>query len=78
MAVSARRLSRIWAGMFSALARAGIRHSAPTMFTINMKVKSNPISAWNLMGEKIQVPTPMDKVVPVKRTARPVVFRLLK
>ena len=47
------------------------------MFTRNMKVSRMPMSAWNLSGEKIQVPTPMASVMPVKRTPLPVTARVL-
>lgn len=49
---------------------------APTMFQRNMKVSRNPMSAWNLIGENAQVATPMDRVIPVKDTALPVVFNV--
>ena len=37
-----------------------------------MKVSINPMSAWNLMAEKIQVATPMARQIPVNNTALPV------
>ena len=56
---------------------AGSRTKAPIMFQRNMKLSNNPISAWNLIGEKDQVKTPIARVMPVKATALPVVFRVL-
>lgn len=43
-----------------------------------MKVSKSPISAWNLIVEKIQVQVPTAKVIPVKATAAPVVRTVLK
>ncbi|VVN11886.1 hypothetical protein PS645_03834 [Pseudomonas fluorescens] len=42
------------------------------MFQTNMNASSTPMSAWNLMGEKIQVATPMASVMPVSITTLPV------
>ena len=58
------------------LANAGMSTIAPTIFQRNMKVSRNPISAWNLMGEKAQVATPTARVIPVKETALPLVFNV--
>ena len=44
------------------------------MFQKNMKVSIRPMSAWNLIGENIQVPTPTARVRPVKATAVPLDF----
>src|SRR5690606_10967062 len=65
---------RIFSGRIRKRARAGSSHRAPNMFHRNMKVSRIPISAWNLIAEKIQVTTPMASVKPVKVTALPVVF----
>jgi hypothetical protein len=40
------------------VARLGSKISAPTMLTSNIKAYSRPMSAWNFMGENIQVATP--------------------
>ena len=42
------------------------------MFQTNMKASSTPMSAWNLMGLKNQVPTASASVRPVSSTTRPV------
>ncbi|MNL28887.1 hypothetical protein D3C87_1505510 [compost metagenome] len=55
-------------------ASAGSSHSAPNMFHSSMKVSIRPMSAWNLMAEKIQVHTPMARHRPVNNTALPVDF----
>src|SRR5690606_21257925 len=65
---------RIFSGRIRKRASAGSSHRAPNMFHRNMKVSRIPMSAWNLMSEKIQVATPMARVKPVKVTALPVVF----
>src|SRR5690554_6153542 len=65
---------RIFSGRIRKRASAGSSHRAPNMFQRNMKVSRIPMSAWNLMSEKIQVATPMARVKPVKVTALPVVF----
>ncbi|MNY50459.1 hypothetical protein D3C86_1859630 [compost metagenome] len=53
-------------------ASAGTSTRATSMLQRNMKVSSTPMSAWNLIGEKIQVTTPSDRVRPVNTTTRPV------
>ena len=42
------------------------------MFQMNMKASSSPMSAWNLMGLKIQVMSPAASVTPVSTTTLPV------
>ena len=37
----------------------GSNTMAPSMFTRNMNVSRMPMSAWNLSGAKIHVPTPI-------------------
>ncbi|MNF09670.1 hypothetical protein D3C80_2103930 [compost metagenome] len=56
-------------------ANAGSKTNAPTMFQTNMNASSTPMSAWNLMGEKVQVATPMARVIPVSMTTLPVETR---
>jgi len=53
----------------------GNYYGSPSMFQRNMKVSRIPISAWNLMWEKIQKPTLRLKVTQVNTTERPVVRR---
>ncbi len=57
---------------------AGISNSAPSMLARNMKLSRMPMSAWNFSAEKIQVPTPTDRVTAVNSTAVPVVRSALK
>lgn len=44
------------------------------MFQSSMKVSIRPMSAWNLIAEKIQVHTPIARHRPVNSTALPVDF----
>src|SRR5690606_24260827 len=67
---------RASSGLSRKRANAGSSHSAPIMFQRNIKVSRIPISAWNLIDEKIQKTTPRASVIPVKATALPVVFRV--
>ncbi|MNR51169.1 hypothetical protein D3C85_1708010 [compost metagenome] len=53
-------------------ASAGSNTNAPTMFQTNMKASSTPMSAWNLIGENVQVATPIARVIPVSITTLPV------
>ena len=48
------------------------------MFHRNMKVSSMPMSAWNLIGDQIQVATPIASIAPVRPTAAPVLRSVLK
>ena len=49
-----------------------MRISAPIMFDTNMKVSRMPMSAWNSIGEKIQVTTLAASVTPTSATTLPV------
>ena len=42
------------------------------MFQTNMKASSRPMSAWNLIGESVQVATPAASVTPTSTTTLPV------
>jgi hypothetical protein len=53
-------------------ASAGSSIRAPNIFQRNMKASKMPISAWNLIDEKIQVATAIARVTPVRITTRPV------
>ena len=75
---AARAFATIRSGRSRNRARAGSSQMAPTMFQRNMKNSRNPMSAWNLIGEKIQVTTPMPRVTPVNTTALPVDLRVSK
>ncbi|MNH34568.1 hypothetical protein D3C79_951710 [compost metagenome] len=69
-------LPTIFSGLIRNRANAGNNHSAPNMFHNNMKVSISPMSAWNLIAEKIQVHTPMARHNPVNSTALPVERRV--
>jgi 3-hydroxybutyryl-CoA dehydrogenase len=67
-------LPAIFSGLIRKRASAGSSHRAPNMFHSSMKVSMSPMSAWNLMAEKIQVQTPIARHSPVNSTALPVDF----
>ena len=56
--------------------QAGSSQRAPNMFQSSMKVSIRPMSAWNLIAEKIQVATPIARHRPVNSTALPVERRV--
>ena len=53
------------------LARAGNNSIAPSILILNMNINRMPMSVWNFKGEKIQVMTPMVRVIAVNSTAKP-------
>ena len=59
-------------------ARAGRRITAPSILNKNIKVSNIPMSAWNWSADINQVLTPMASVNPVKKTALPVKFNVLR
>src|SRR3990167_1344084 len=72
--VRGRSTGEAWrrAGSRRKWARAGTKISAPNIFQTNMKASSRPMSAWNLIGLKTHVMTPMARVKPVSITTLPV------
>jgi hypothetical protein len=50
---------------------AGTRKRAPNMFRNSRIARSAPISAWNFRGDKIQMMSPIVRVVAIIIIARP-------